>query len=473
MFVREVTKDFTLRELAERYKISKSSWGEYRAGTKLIDLHLLQRVVRDLVRDERGRVVLTARADKLHQLARDAESSTPPGGPGPGPVAGPDQILGSPNSGLRESEEILRALREVVTHLRDTAPPPPSPAPAPEGEARFDRETTLSPDAEKGGAPERITTPKDVRAPAENAQERGEDETEADPLPSSKDPRSHSEPKDGAPPTAPATLTARVRHWRTPALWAALAALVAALVANHIHTSDDRPGTTSQADSPEQSQQTTTPTEPGPYPAHPMVPGDRAPAVPQESQSRSGMAGIVAATSSHLYRITPDANVEEYTGKTNAWKIIRKRTERIFTSPTTLYATDAKSGSIEEYDRSKQTWTVIGGPGSHFAATATHLYGVATDHRGTFEYSGTPGLWHKMRGATERIFTSPTTLYATDSSSGKLQQYNRSKNTWEPIGDPLSSFAATKNHLYSVSTDLSSIYQYSNPPGSWSLIDRP
>ncbi|MFJ1958553.1 Kelch repeat-containing protein, partial [Streptomyces microflavus] len=428
MFVREVTKDFTLRELAERYKISKSSWGEYRAGTKLIDLHLLQRVVRDLVRDERGRVVLTARADKLHQLARDAESSTPPGGPGPGPVAGPDQILGSPNSGLRESEEILRALREVVTHLRDTAPPPPSPAPAPEGEARFDRETTLSPDAEKGGAPERITTPKDVRAPAENAQERGEDETEADPLPSSKDPRSHSEPKDGAPPTAPATLTARVRHWRTPALWAALAALVAALVANHIHTSDDRPGTTSQADSPEQSQQTTTPTEPGPYPAHPMVPGDRAPAVPQESQSRSGMAGIVAATSSHLYRITPDANVEEYTGKTNAWKIIRKRTERIFTSPTTLYATDAKSGSIEEYDRSKQTWTVIGGPGSHFAATATHLYGVGT--HGTMEYSGTPGRWHQVRDATERIFTSPTTLYATDAKSGSIEEYDRSKQTW-------------------------------------------
>ncbi|MEU3837748.1 hypothetical protein [Streptomyces microflavus] len=389
--MREATKDFTLRELAERYKISKTSWGEYRAGTKLIDLHLLQRVVRDLVRDERGLLVLTARADKLHQLARDAESSTPPSAPAP--VAGSDQILGSPNSGLRESEEILRALREVVTHLRDTAPPPPSPPPAPEGEARFDRETTLSPDAEKGGAPERITISKDVRAPAENAQERGEDETEADPLPSSKDPRSHSEPEDGAPPAAPATFTARVRHWRAPALWAALAALVAALVANHIHTSDDRPGTASQPDSPERSQQTTTPTEPGPYPTQPMAPGDRAPAVPQESQSRSGMAGIVAATSSHLYRITPDANVEEYTGKTNAWKIIRKRTERIFTSPTTLYATDSSSGKLQQYNRSKNTWEPIGDPLSSFAATKNHLYSVSTDLSSIYEYSNPPGSW--------------------------------------------------------------------------------
>ncbi|MFD8670883.1 hypothetical protein ACFV1U_36600 [Streptomyces microflavus] len=388
--MREATKDFTLRELAERYKISKSSWGEYRAGTKLIDLHLLQRVVRDLVRDERGRAVTTARADKLHQLARDAESSTPPSGPGP--LAGPDQILGSPNSGLRESEEILRALREVVTHLRDTAPPPLSTPPAPEGEARFDRETTLSPDAEEGGAPERITISKDVRAPAEHAQEGGEDETEADPLPSSKDPRSHSEPEEGAPPAAPATFTARVRHWRAPALWAALAVLVAALFANHIHTSDDRPGTASQSDSPERGQQTTTPTEPGPYPAHPMAPGDRAPAVPQESQSRSGMAGIVAATSSHLYRITPDANVEEYTGKTNAWKIIRKRTERIFTSPTTLYATDSSSGKLQQYNRSKNTWEPIGDPLSSFAATKNHLYSVSTDLSSIYEYSTPPWI---------------------------------------------------------------------------------
>ncbi len=69
----------------------------------------------------------------------------------------------------------------------------------------------------------------------------------------------------------------------------------------------------------------------------------------------------VAATGAHLYRITPGHTaVEEYTGKDGAWAKVRGAASGIFTSATTLYATDPASGDIEQYDRGRGTWTRIG-----------------------------------------------------------------------------------------------------------------
>ncbi|MFD9574909.1 hypothetical protein ACFWBI_34440 [Streptomyces sp. NPDC059982] len=78
VFLRDLTKDFTIRELAERYKISKTSWGEYRSGTKTIHLHLLNRLVHDLVRDERARAARWALAQRLHEQATTAQQPIAP-----------------------------------------------------------------------------------------------------------------------------------------------------------------------------------------------------------------------------------------------------------------------------------------------------------------------------------------------------------------------------------------------------------
>lgn len=170
---------------------------------------------------------------------------------------------------------------------------------------------------------------------------------------------------EGGPPAGSVSRAARLRRWRTPAQWAALAALVAVLViANHIQNSDDRLDTASPLELLEQS---ATPAEPSSFPTGPMAPEEvrptsspssrlpssappssapsssaKASTAPERSRPRGGGAGIVLATSSRLYRITADAQVEEYTSKTDTWTVIRKRTERIFTSPTTLYATDGE-----------------------------------------------------------------------------------------------------------------------------------
>ncbi|MGW2183454.1 RICIN domain-containing protein [Streptomyces sp. NPDC001732] len=173
-FLRNLTKDFTVRELAERYKISKTSWGEYRAGTKMIELHLLQQVVRDLVRDERVRSAVTARAEELHQLAKTAESSTPP------PTAlrtggePPDQVLRAADAEVRESKELLQALREVIAHLQ-AAPPTPSKPNAPDGTGNPDHPPAAS---ALGEATEQLARMEELQATAESVRARAREQLE-------------------------------------------------------------------------------------------------------------------------------------------------------------------------------------------------------------------------------------------------------------------------------------------------------
>ncbi|MFE1444142.1 hypothetical protein ACFW7M_36585, partial [Streptomyces sp. NPDC058739] len=293
-------------------------------------------------------------------------------------------------------------------------------------------------------------------------------------------------PDRTAPSDNPVRRPVRPGRWRAPAQWAALAALVAVLViANHLQrSSNDEPETALPPDGPAQGQQSLAPTEPAPFPTGatttptearptppPSTPASPAPqpSRPRDGKAapRAGKAGIVAATSERLYRITGDAKTEEYTGKAGGWKAIREGTERIFTSPTTLYATDNRTGHIEQYDPASGKWTRIGGPGSYFAATADHLYGVGTE--GIMEYSGTPGLWHNVRNTPGRIFASPTTLYATDGPTGDIAEYDPSTG-WTKIGGPGSSFAATAGHLYGVSPTHHATYEYSGTPGVWHRV---
>ncbi|MFD8145437.1 RICIN domain-containing protein [Streptomyces sp. NPDC059708] len=71
-FLRELTDGMSLRELAERYEGGKTLWGEYRSGAQLIPLPRLNSVVKDRVRDARGRETVLAKARRLHELAMTA-----------------------------------------------------------------------------------------------------------------------------------------------------------------------------------------------------------------------------------------------------------------------------------------------------------------------------------------------------------------------------------------------------------------
>ncbi|MFD8787881.1 hypothetical protein [Kitasatospora sp. NPDC059599] len=231
-----------------------------------------------------------------------------------------------------------------------------------------------------------------------------------------------------------------------------------------------------------------SPTAPptSPAPAAPSTPTP-APGQTSATPSPATRSGTVAATGSRLYRITPDHQaVEEYTGKGDTWVKVRGATSRIYTSRSTLYATDRTTGDIWQYDPAhKDTgsdhpagvdgpWTRIGGPGAQFAATADRLYGLSPDHSAVHEYTGNPGVWNRVRLAgTDRILTSATTLYAVDpvtAAGGGIHQYDAASGRWTDIGGPGAQFAATADHLYGVSPDHSAVYEYTGNPGVWDRV---
>ncbi|MFE9826946.1 hypothetical protein ACFYSH_33365 [Streptomyces sp. NPDC005791] len=439
-FLRDLTAEYTVSQLAERYQLSRSVWSEYRSGLKIIPLHRLNRIIEDrFPRDARTRSTKLQEARRLHSAAMtEAPSPTTVPAPSAASPSGPAQDNPAPSPDRT---------------------PTPAPANSSGEEADLFADNPPTSDESTSGDPNETPQPASGQALVPPSKPGPHNDTGKKSSPAGHVPRGH-----------------RWRRWRAPAQWAALAILVAVLIiANRLQNSNDQPETAPPLEVPEQVEQSTAPAEPSSLPTGPMAPAEVRPtpasssasasSKPKEAQTQGGKAGIVVATSSHLYRITPDGQAQEYTGKATVWTVVRKGTERIFTSPTTLYATDGKTGNIEQYDHAKKTWTVIGGPGSHFAATATHLYGVGT--LGTMEYSGTPGVWHQVRGTTERIFTSPTTLYATDGKTGNIEQYDRTKKTWTVIGGPGSHFAATATHLYGVGPDHKATFEYSGTPGVW------
>ncbi len=124
LFVRTVTKDFTVRELAERYKISKTSWGEYRSGAKLIHLHLLKRLVQELVRDERTRIQHWEDAQRLHAAAVAAQQPMPPadGGASDRGVTAWEAVEQA-TATLRDTERLVHLLLGIIAGLqRQLAP---------------------------------------------------------------------------------------------------------------------------------------------------------------------------------------------------------------------------------------------------------------------------------------------------------------------------------------------------------------
>ncbi|MEV4548844.1 hypothetical protein [Nonomuraea wenchangensis] len=76
-FLLALTAGSTVRELAARYHVGKTLWGEYRAGLKIIPLELLNRLVRDHTPDEDTRRARLATAAQLHAAATAAQRPAP------------------------------------------------------------------------------------------------------------------------------------------------------------------------------------------------------------------------------------------------------------------------------------------------------------------------------------------------------------------------------------------------------------
>ncbi|MEU6796395.1 hypothetical protein ABZ907_32280 [Nonomuraea wenchangensis] len=100
-FLQALTAGSTVRELAARYHVGKTLWGEYRAGLKIIPLELLNRLVRDHTPDEHTHRTRLATAAQLHAAATAAQRPAPEAvagaaGGGPAPAGVAEAAVGDP-----------------------------------------------------------------------------------------------------------------------------------------------------------------------------------------------------------------------------------------------------------------------------------------------------------------------------------------------------------------------------------------
>ncbi|WP_327250546.1 RICIN domain-containing protein [Streptomyces sp. NBC_01244] len=115
-FLREVTESLTVREMAERYGGGKTAWGQYRSGERIIPLGRLNTVIRDRVRDGRGREAMLKRARRLHDTALTADMRK-------APAPRVDEALRRAEADLAESGRLVQSLLAVITMLQETISP--------------------------------------------------------------------------------------------------------------------------------------------------------------------------------------------------------------------------------------------------------------------------------------------------------------------------------------------------------------
>ncbi|MEV7547592.1 hypothetical protein AB0O29_34345, partial [Streptomyces sp. NPDC089915] len=76
-FLRDLTTEYTVSRLEERYDLSRSVWSEYRSGQKIIPLARLNQIIDDrFARDPRTRELKLQEARRLHTAATAATAAT-------------------------------------------------------------------------------------------------------------------------------------------------------------------------------------------------------------------------------------------------------------------------------------------------------------------------------------------------------------------------------------------------------------
>ncbi|MGW6704039.1 RICIN domain-containing protein [Streptomyces sp. NPDC054956] len=280
-FLRDLTAEYTVSQLEQRYEGSRSVWSEYRSGQKIIPLSRLKRVVEDrFARDARTREQKLQEARRLHLAAANAAAAA---GTASAPVAEPVPVVEEvPGTGSGAQQDVDGRLAG--------------------GAAGWGEVTELSADNPLTSADEGPGSAADVPSESKSV---SESETRPD-VGETVVSRSVAGPGPRA-----GGRSERLRRWRTPAQWGALAVLVAVLViANRPDHAKDPAAEASSPQSigqesagPEEQpsptavqtpqasaspSDTPTPSEPAPSPSESAVkPSAKPPAAPAPAPEKS------------------------------------------------------------------------------------------------------------------------------------------------------------------------------------------
>ncbi|MFD0142805.1 MULTISPECIES: PQQ-binding-like beta-propeller repeat protein [unclassified Streptomyces] len=485
-FLRELTDGQTVRDLAQNYgEVSKTMWGEYRSGVRVIPWRRLQTVVEREVRDPAVRKGMLDEARRLHQAAQRAavtdasalpapRRASPPApdpdapgraesfpagpatlaGPGPGgsatppapdnPPTSPDSPSGTADGALAPASSPARRTRLALAATVALAVLASAAVLA--LQYRGDHDTARRPQADAPVSPGALPSPSATRASGSPS------------APQSTPSAPPSVSDEGAPPrtvpaadaTGPAYALASdgrtlLRWSGSGDTWATIGTGVGTPYAGKpgVFALDEKTGRVSR------------------YNGTP------------NSWTLIGTASELALGGASLYALAPNRDkVLRWNGRAGSWTTIGGPAGHIYAGGAGLFATEPAYGHLIGYDSAKKTWTRVGNPGAHFVVGPHHLYGLNPARDLVWQWSGRGDTWDIIGGPARAIYGGELGLFAVNPQTGRLWQYTGEPRIWSDIGDSGADLAMDGHALYRVAADGGSVWRWS-PANDWSRIGGP
>jgi hypothetical protein len=416
-FLLTLTGGMTVRELAGRYHVGKTLWGEYRSGQKIIPLELLRRLVEDRTPDERTRQARMETAARLHQAALEGALWTPASAASPSiaepsaapePAKAPEPIkeqrarslmLNSGGAGI-----VVLAVLMLLLGL---------------GPASVDSAASAPGTPEAGGAATAAPlTGTGVFAIGPGG--RGVFQW------------------DGEDATRWTRIGAAAKQ-----LWSGPAGLFATGMDDLLYAYGGRPGFW--------------------FPIG--EPGDDL---------------AVSGTHVYRLTADRQA-VHVWDGHGTSWTQIGGPAARLYGGEPGLFATNPNDGGIFIYLGRPGEWDFVGSAGASFALTDRHLYGLIPERTVVNRRlaGGRPGAqppWVYAAGPAGDLYGGAAGLFSTDPSGERLRvlmEPGTDAQNWQDIGPAGAEVRVGRREVYILTKDRSEILRWSRDTGTWRRIGGP
>ncbi|ADI08053.1 serine/threonine protein kinase [Streptomyces bingchenggensis BCW-1] len=530
-FLRDLTAGMTVRELAERYHTSKTIWGEYRSGTKIIPLGRLNSVVRDRIRDERGRTTMLAKARRLYEAAITAEQTVRSA---EDPGAARRQV----EADRAESEKLVKALLQIITALTDPDEPVGA-GPDAElirqhlAEARHRlgvvREVQQAAERVLADTPERGEGEGRARAPGagaddeDRAEDHGEDRDEnraEDQTEDRHEDRREDRHEDRLPAVSArgglilqsALVHDEVEEQRTEVarLWQQIrpaltgSDIVQGIVLERLDTplTSAPPGGTGVAGNADAPVTEIRPTAARPHRRrtqlilaagvgaavaaatagvllyalphrHDAGPARTLSSPPQPPPSASGpAAGGPSASQSSSPTPEPSASSPRHEDARPDTESSAPAKGSDVTDPAGVYAV-SEDGKVLQWSGTGKSWSSIGSDADSIVAGEAGLFRINESDGWISQYRPASKSWKRIGSPGFQFIQQGSTLYALRPLRDAVMRWDPDKDKWQRIGIKSAKLYAGPAGLFSTNPDTGRIWKYNGAPDNWSEIGNP
>ncbi|MDX3227299.1 hypothetical protein [Streptomyces sp. ME19-01-6] len=522
-FLRDLTAGMTVRELAERYGTSKTLWSEYRSGARIIPLGRLNTVVKDRVRDERGRTTMLAKARALYEAANTAEQNIHT-------AADPDAARRQAEADRDESEKLVKALLQIIAALTDPDEPVGAGADAAleqqhlaAARHRLGVVRQVQQAAERVLAETQAPPPPEDRAPGEEeAQDGDENRDEShdeDRLPAVsargalilQSARVHDEVEEQR--TEVALLWQQIRPASPDPAGSDIIQGIVLERRDTPSTSDSDPATNTST-----STSTSTSTKADPASNPPADTSQSVVARPHRRRNQAILAAgvavaVAAATAGVIHYASTDrhdgaparalssapqpppssgpaapgpSSASRSSGPTPSpsassprHKDTRPDTESSeavedsdVTDPAGVYAV-SKDGKVLQWSGTGTSWRSIGGDADSIVAGGAGLFRINESDGWISQYRPASRSWKAIGSSGFQFIQQAGTLYALKPQRDAVMRWDPHKDKWTRVGLAYAKLYAGPAGLFAINPDTGNIWQYSGTPEKWTEVGGP